>query len=364
MWDVAVIGAGLSGLICARQLKASGYQVCVLDKSRGLGGRMATRRVSDTVRVDHGARYWQPQTDVMSALTEELLSAGVIKLWQVSAYELRANDELKPVDTAQPMYVAPLGMSAIAKHLARDLQPEDSLLNSYRATSLERCDEGWRIGCDNDKVVMATRVAIAIPAPQAADLLSTGDPTHLSDGTVEALRAVEYDPCIAILAGYKAANDMGQLDPNGWMVTDVTGTSTDWVGLDSSKRQQSVGSSATETVIVIHSKPAFAQRYLNTGDLQPTASVLLRATARKYCDWMAQPDWFQIHRWRYAQVKKAHPESVLIAAPSVVCGGDWCVSSEQPSEQPLTGLEAGYLSGQAMAITLKASQSASTISRQ
>ena len=60
MWDVAVIGAGLSGIICARRLVSEGYSVCILDKSRGVGGRMATRRVNEQTRVDHGLRYWQP----------------------------------------------------------------------------------------------------------------------------------------------------------------------------------------------------------------------------------------------------------------------------------------------------------------
>ena len=41
---VAVIGAGLAGAACARGLQAAGVQVTVFDKSRGVGGRLATRR--------------------------------------------------------------------------------------------------------------------------------------------------------------------------------------------------------------------------------------------------------------------------------------------------------------------------------
>ncbi|MEM6868917.1 MAG: FAD-dependent oxidoreductase, partial [Cyanobacteria bacterium P01_C01_bin.121] len=85
MWDIAIIGAGLAGLECGRRLKAAGYQVCVLDKSRGLGGRMATRRVvtnqRENIRVDHGLRYWPSPSGVLAPLTEELIAAGVLKRW-------------------------------------------------------------------------------------------------------------------------------------------------------------------------------------------------------------------------------------------------------------------------------------------
>ena len=56
MWDIAVIGAGISGLVCARRLQQAGHRVVVLDKSRGVGGRVATRRLHNTI-ADHGARY-------------------------------------------------------------------------------------------------------------------------------------------------------------------------------------------------------------------------------------------------------------------------------------------------------------------
>ena len=41
---VGVIGAGMAGLACARELAAKGFEVTVFDKGRGLGGRTATRR--------------------------------------------------------------------------------------------------------------------------------------------------------------------------------------------------------------------------------------------------------------------------------------------------------------------------------
>ncbi|HIP78813.1 MAG TPA: FAD-binding protein, partial [Kiloniellaceae bacterium] len=41
---IAVIGAGLAGLLCARRLQDAGLHPVVFEKSRGLGGRLATRR--------------------------------------------------------------------------------------------------------------------------------------------------------------------------------------------------------------------------------------------------------------------------------------------------------------------------------
>ncbi|MEH2425805.1 MAG: FAD-dependent oxidoreductase [Nostoc sp.] len=48
MTDIAVIGAGIAGLVCAQQLSLAGYSVLVVEKSRSLGGRLATRRLHGT----------------------------------------------------------------------------------------------------------------------------------------------------------------------------------------------------------------------------------------------------------------------------------------------------------------------------
>ena len=369
MWDVAVIGAGLSGLICARELSRAGQRVCILDKSRGLGGRIATRRAHQ-VRIDHGLRYWQSSA-VLAPLIDELLSERILKPWAVTAYEIRQREvitQLKP-DEQAPIYVSPEGMSAVGKYLAKDFVRDQNLLLEHRAIAIDPIVKspagGWRIECEGGQIITAKKCAIAIPAAQAAHLLKTyaadsrSDPAAVISQAIQSLKAVDYWPSLTVMAGYDEQynHEMGELDPNGWMVTDKAGTSTEWIGLDNSKRtgfqkgQPQAGQSqpAKGPVIVIHAQGTFAQRYIDATDLQPAASVLLRASARKFSAWMAQPDWFQIHRWRYAFVNMGYEKAALEIEPSLICGGDWCVGSAPPARN----LEAAYLSGLAMAKKLE-----------
>ncbi|MFQ3614289.1 MAG: FAD-dependent oxidoreductase, partial [Cyanobacteriota bacterium] len=98
--DVIVIGAGVAGLVCARQLLRAGLQVLVLEKSAGLGGRMATRRVEhagQTVPVDHGAQYLTADSDGFNRWVKELLSSGLLTEWTRSLHLLDA-DGLHPED--------------------------------------------------------------------------------------------------------------------------------------------------------------------------------------------------------------------------------------------------------------------------
>ncbi|HAJ60832.1 MAG TPA: FAD-dependent oxidoreductase, partial [Cyanobacteria bacterium UBA8543] len=64
-----------AGLTCAQQLHQAGYSVVVVEKSRGVGGRVATRRLNDT-HADHGVRYLEPQGKLLQQLIERLLQRG------------------------------------------------------------------------------------------------------------------------------------------------------------------------------------------------------------------------------------------------------------------------------------------------
>ncbi len=46
MYDVAVVGAGLAGLTCAKQLYDRGLSVCVIEEAGRVGGRARMVRAS------------------------------------------------------------------------------------------------------------------------------------------------------------------------------------------------------------------------------------------------------------------------------------------------------------------------------
>ncbi|MGJ7440450.1 NAD(P)/FAD-dependent oxidoreductase [Aquipuribacter sp. MA13-6] len=81
--DVVVVGAGLAGLACARELMGSGLDVVVLEADDGVGGRVRTDDV-DGVLVDRGFQLLNPTYPVLpwfvdvDALRLQALGAGVV----------------------------------------------------------------------------------------------------------------------------------------------------------------------------------------------------------------------------------------------------------------------------------------------
>jgi renalase len=121
MTDIAVIGAGIAGLVCAQQLSQAGYSVIVVEKSRGLGGRLATRRLHGTL-ADHGACYLKPKGELLERFVEILRDRHILEVWTDEVYELTTGALLSEPKNRSPRYVAPGGMSAIAKSLAPGLE--------------------------------------------------------------------------------------------------------------------------------------------------------------------------------------------------------------------------------------------------
>ena len=102
-----VIGAGISGLLAAGTLQRDGWDVTVLDKGRGVGGRMATRRVGGGT-FDHGAQFFTVRSEPFTAFVDDLLAEGV-------AYEWCRGFE---VEDGFPRYAIRGGMDQLAAHLA------------------------------------------------------------------------------------------------------------------------------------------------------------------------------------------------------------------------------------------------------
>ena len=85
MKQIAVIGAGIAGLAAAQRLKKPELGITLFEKSRGLGGRMATRRVED-LQFDHGAQYFTAKGPRFSAMVMQWGEDGHADEWFDGAF--------------------------------------------------------------------------------------------------------------------------------------------------------------------------------------------------------------------------------------------------------------------------------------
>lgn len=321
MFDVAIIGAGIAGLTCAQQLHQAGYRVVIVEKSRGVGGRVATRRLQDTC-ADHGVRYLEAQGKFLPQLIEILVQRGILQAWTDTIYDLKSVEPgsdltIESHSSGMTRYVAAAGMTAVAKFLASDLE---IWINRRVETITPTPEKTWHLNFDESdetsNPLIAKAVVFAIPAPQALMLLEPLSAT-IPLAFLNSLRAVEFDPCLTVIAGYS-----NQLPLPTWKACSLSNNSDlAWIGLDSSKRPNSQA-----PIFVLQSTAEFANRYLDVEDLKPVGQQLLSAAAQLLIPGLDAPDWFQVHRWRYAFPKLALNQDYLYAATPLplICCGDWC----------------------------------------
>ncbi|MBD2462133.1 FAD-dependent oxidoreductase [Oscillatoria sp. FACHB-1407] len=326
MIDIAVIGAGITGLVCARQLQQAGYQVVVLEKSRGLGGRVATRRLEGTW-ADHGTRYLEPQGKWTEQLIQSLSDRGIVHLWTKQLYQY-AEGELSPQEP-RPCYVAKDGITAIAKELGAGL----TIQRQQRVIAITPNAGHWSLtfegsGVDPLPPLQVRAVVVAIPTPQALMLLEPLSQEGLPEELLTTLRSVEFDPCFSAIATY-APNRVAELENLPWRgVLFRDDADLSWVGLESSKQR-----TTQQSVVVVQSSAQFATKYLEATDLQPIGQQLLTRAAETLLPWLDAPTVLQVHRWRYALTRTPLSTGCLATTNPLplVCGGDWCSSNNLES---------------------------------
>ena len=84
---IAVIGAGIAGLACARTLVQAGHDVTLLEAAPQVGGRMASSD-SPFGSFDGGAQYFTVR-DARFGQALETAAPGVARRWSASAVRVR-----------------------------------------------------------------------------------------------------------------------------------------------------------------------------------------------------------------------------------------------------------------------------------
>lgn len=316
MIDVAVIGAGIAGLTCAQQLQQCGYSVVVVEKSRGLGGRLATRRLSQT-HADHGVRCLEVQGDLTRSLIQTLEAQGTLHPWTDTVYTLTRSGELVPSADVHRRYATRDGLTTVAKFLGRAL----TIWRNQRVTAITpTVDRTWTVSLEPDSAdlsLTAKVVVIAIPPPQALALLEPLAAQESPLDLLTALRSVTFAPCLTTIAAYAEASEIKS--PYAAIVCSDD-PDLAWIAIDSTKQLQ-----PQQTAVILQSTASLAQAHLESPDLRSVGQQMV-ARAAKMLSWQAIPADLQVHRWRYAFVAQPYSQPLLHTHKPLplICGGDWC----------------------------------------
>ena len=254
--------------------------------------------------------------ELLQRLINLLAQKGDLEVWTDN---LHVKNHASPlVDNPQSSlpYIAPEGMNVMAKFLAQGLE----INRGQRVKKISlNSQHQWHLTSETNQEFTASSVVVAIPAPQAVMLLESLSENILDNKFLEKLRGVEYNPAITVMAGYP--NSSQQL-PEWKAIAFKNNPVLGWIGLDSSKRKNPI-----QPHFVIHSSADFAEKYFESEDLQQVGrEILEHAAINVNLSWLNNPEWIQVHRWRYAFPKTPLQQSCLpadISSPLVFCG-DWC----------------------------------------
>ncbi|MCG8348087.1 MAG: FAD-dependent oxidoreductase, partial [Chloroflexales bacterium] len=200
--QIAIVGAGMSGLAAARLLAQNGLRCTIYEKSRGVGGRAATRRVDDCI-FDHGAQYVKAPSStlhnlVMNSADPDGFPPEDIRrpVWVFDAAGTIAEGD--PAQNSDPKWSWRSGVTALGKTLATGLtiRFETSVARLARANSAQQ----YAL-FNNDGIALdfADAVLLTPPAPQTAAILGASDiDSDLRQLFVNELSGVTYRRCISI----------------------------------------------------------------------------------------------------------------------------------------------------------------------
>ena len=299
--DVLIVGAGVAGLSCAKVLARSGKTVRVIERSRGVGGRCATRRI-DGQPVDHGLVFLHGKSpDFLAALREvpgrwredwPIVVRGTGTPCQPSAF----------VPGACRMAYAS-GVTAFPKHLALGL---DVVLETT-VTGLELGDHDVKLqASQHDQTLSFTGpdVVLALAGPQTLALLDGLPPSSARDTGRAVLAMMPSVPCATVIALYPKS-----APPLSWDIWyPETSTALTLVAHDSAKRDD-----PARMALVLQARPAWSSAVVGA-DPAEWAPRLLADAAGLIGPWVTQPATWQAQMWRYA---RSSPECEL-AGPLVL----------------------------------------------
>lgn len=305
MTRIAVIGAGLAGLVVASELSRRN-EVTTFEKSRGVGGRMATRYAGDC-EFDHGAQFFSARSDEFQAFLQPLIEQGIVSTWRARFAELRRSEITaeRQWNDDYPHYVGTPRMNAIGKWLARSV----NVRLETTVARLERSERRWLLFDDaGSELGWFDWVVVTAPAPQTAALLPKSSSIRAPS------EAARMHACCAVMLAFEPQIEL-PFDAARVRDADIS-----WISVNSSKPGR-----AERSCLVIHSTNAWADAHIDVPD-EPVLSHLLAECSEVLGIDVGTAAFCGMHRWRYANIgQRGGPDCAIDAELQLAACGDWFV---------------------------------------
>jgi len=308
MTRLAIIGAGLAGLTLARRL-SNNAKITVFEKSRGVSGRLSTRRLGD-FEFDHGAQFFTARSKSFQQFLKPFIDEGVVAEWSPRVTTLSPTAKPFKREWFEPHYVAVPRMNSLCKIIASSL---DLQLNTA-VTKLEQKDEGWIVHTEGStRPETFDWVISTAPVEQTLTLFGK----HLSDSLPAediALDQACMSPCFTLMLGLKVLPEIH------FDAAKVNDSCLEWIMVNSSKP----GRTALPT-LVIQSTNAWAQEHLEA-DEQWIVDQMLEDLEKVLPQSLPPVETHALHRWLYARVETPlKPDFLIDHTQQLAACGDWCV---------------------------------------
>lgn len=333
---IAIVGAGVAGLTTAYALRTLPVDVIVYEKSRGYGGRVASRSRYGN-RYDHGANYFSPTSERVERLvTAHLPTDGLVDIGR-SIWEFDRSHTLhRPSSAGDPKWTYRQGISRLGKLLARFSRAE--VRTETRIARLERRDDRWILWGEAGTAYSPFRaVVLTPPAPQTAHLLAE---TTGGGARVDRIQRTVADVAYSSQFSFVFAYDRGLSRPGDFYA--VRSADPDhplaWVSYEHDKPGHV---KAGHSMIVVQTAPAWTAERVDRSPDTFVPQVKEWAEDVLVSD-LRHPAWYDTQRWRYARPVSDLDGEMVSAGTEVglVLAGDYVSGTGQVGAAIETGFEA------------------------
>ena len=326
---IAIIGTGLAGLVCADHLSPD-FEISLFDKSRGMSGRLSTRRAQSGETVfafDHGAQYFSARSVAFKNWLEPLEAKGHVRRWQPRIVTISATGSA-PRPTSEKFVFSP-SMNSVGK-VKFSVSAHKQLYLDTPVAAIDGAPGAWRLNCGESFFGPFEHVVLAVPAPQALALLPP------NADFVGRVQDVQMLGCHTLMLGYLPQKDIAA----DWHCAFFDDALLGFAAFNCCKPDRNGGTS-----LVVQTRHDWSQAHIE--DEVEGLAVLIGHRFKDLTGLStAAGGYYRLHRWRYASAKQpAGVKYFYDDAMKLSAIGDWCLGSK---------VEDAFTSGYSLAKQLNA----------